>query len=225
MAAAGHDLFLVASNARDLSALADDLSLRFHVMAHGHACDLRTASGDELWRAAFDRFGGAPDSLFLVAGWGSEADVGPLTPDVLDRLLAVNFRSPVSVVNAALPDMLAGRSRLCVAISSVGAVRGRSANMVYGAAKRGLEAYLQAVRHRAAKAGCRIQIYRVGFMATRMLGARATTLPAVPPEKVARRILVNLDRDVGIAYAPAWWAAVALVLALLPWRIYRRLSF
>ena len=224
LAAGGHDLFLLASDERDLAPLAASLSLRFGVSAGFTAMDLRKVDADALRQATVAFFHEPPGAVLFVAGAGRADDTGHLEPAALDDLIDLNFRSGVAIVNAFLPDMLDGKTRLCVGIGSVAAVRGRGANMVYGAAKRGLEFYFEALRHRLQAAGCRVQFYRVGFMRTAMFGDRKTLIPAVEPETVARQIAGNLERDVGCVYAPPWWMAIALILRLIPWCIFRRLS-
>ena len=95
--------------------------------------------------------------------------------------------------------------------------------MIYGSAKRGLEFYCEALRHLLADTGCRVQFYRLGFVRTSMLEGRPPPLPFVRPETVAKAIIRNLGHDRSI-YVPGWWALVAVVLTLIPWRIFKKLD-
>jgi short-subunit dehydrogenase len=223
LASQNNDLFLVASDEQDLTALAKDIALRFEVSVGTQALDLNKLDAAKIRREVIHFFG-PPDVLLFVAGYGNQHDTGPLEGSELDRLIDVNFRSAVAAVNAFLPDMINGTIRTCVGVGSVAATRARRANMVYGAAKRGLEFYFEAVRHRLYGTQCRVQFYRVGFMRTSMMGDRKPIIPAVSPDAVARQIIDNFDRDLGTVYAPRWWAIIALVLRWLPWVIFRRLS-
>ena len=222
LAARGDGLFLVASAAEDLDPLARDLRIRHGAEIHWQAFDLRHGDIEALRQQVLERMGSF-DNLFLVAGLGDGADCGAIDDDLAIRLMAINFTAPVRVANAFLPDLQATPAGNCVGIGSVAAIRGRSNNMVYGAAKRGLEAYFEAIRHRLATSGCRVQFYRVGFMATTMLGARPKFLPVARPEDVAARIVANLGRDLGTAYLPGWWSVLGLILRHAPWVLFRRL--
>ena len=223
LAAGGHVLFLVASDERDLAAVASDLRLRHRTNVGYAALDLASFNAEELTTAAIAHLG-AVDCLFVIAGLGSDEDIGTVSEDLAQRLMAVNFNAGVKIVNA-FRDHLSGRPRAnCVGIGSVAAIRGRGSNMIYGASKRGLEFYFEALRYGLADTPCRVQFYRVGFMATSMLGQPRTPLPAASPEWVAARIVANLDRDLGVRYLPGWWRWIAVVLGLLPWRIFKRLK-
>ena len=224
LASDGHDLFLVASDERDLAALASHLALGEGITAAFAALDLADFDADALRdqvRAAM----GEIDALFFIAGVGSDDDHGQIPDALARRLIDVNFSGGVRIVNAFL-DELAGRPKAaCVGIGSVASVRGRGVNMIYGAAKRGLEFYFEALRHRMRATGCRVQFYRVGYMATAMLGDRGKTLlPAAEPDSIARRVVANLERDVGMCYLPRWWRLIALALRMLPWAAFKRLS-
>lgn len=223
LAARGWDLYLVASDGADLSAIAKDLTLRHGIMAQTMAVDLVQFDAAALRNSILMEFG-TPDLLALIAGQGDDADNGPLPPAALRRILAVNFEAGVAILNAFQPDMLQGRIGICLGIGSVAAIRPRGSNMAYGAAKRGLEFYFEALRHRLRTSRCRVQFYRVGFMQTAMLGDRRTLLPAAAPEAVADSIIGRLDRSAGVSYLPGWWRIVAWILQLLPWTIFRRLD-
>ncbi len=222
LAARGHDLFLVASGEVDLDALSRDVRLRHGVAVAFAALDLAAFDVDALHSRVMASMSEI-DALFFVAGMGSDEDSGATEAALVDRLVAINYVSGVKIVNAFLDDLSQRPKASCVGIGSIAAVRGRSSNMIYASAKRGLEAYFEAVRHRLAESGCRVQFYRAGFMRTTMLGERQTALPIASPRKVARAILNNLDRDLGTSYIPGWWRWIALVLRLMPWLIYRRL--
>lgn len=220
LAAAGHELMLVARDGRDLDAVAKDIAIRFGTPVAWVAADLAQSDPLALRREVVHRLGSI-DALFLIAGLGDSSDCGPMSDAVLRRLIDVNYAGPVALVNAFLPDLMRTASAHLVGIGSVAVIRGRSRNMVYGSAKRGLEFYFEALRHRLAGTGCRIQFYRVGFMDTTMLGNQTGPM-VVKPETVARLIVARLGGSSGSAYLPHWWGLVALGLRLLPWSLFKR---
>ncbi len=223
LARRGHDLFLVASDEADLAPLARDLALVHGVTVHTHAADLATLDPAGL-RADYDRRFGDLDCLFLVAGLSDPADSGSVDSALLDRLIAVNFTAGVRIVNAFLDDLAARPNGHIVGVGSVAAARARRTNSVYGASKRALEFYFESIRHHLADAPCRVQFYRLGYMATGMLGDRRVLLPVTPPERVARLMADRLGGASGVRYLPGWWRWVMLLFRLLPWPVFKRLD-
>lgn len=223
LAGCGHQVYLLARDRRDLEPLANDLAIRFGATVALSELDLSSFDATGLAKRLIDEMGEV-DNLFLVAGLGDEGDSAQL-PDVqVKTLIKVNYLGPVRLANAFLPHLASRANTNLVGIGSVAAVRGRSANMVYGSAKRGLETYFEALRHCLARSSCRVQFYRAGFMRTAMLGNRRSIFPVVAPEDVAVRIVANLDRDLGTIYVPGWWRWIALALQILPWAMFKRLS-
>lgn len=223
LAEAGHELVLVARDGRDLDAVARDLTLRFGGPVGWIEADLGNPDAAALRRDVLQRLGGI-DALFLVAGLGDDTDCGPMADTALRRVIDVNYAGPVSLINAFLPDLTRAAPAHLVGVGSVAAIRGRSRNMVYGSAKRGLEFYFEALRHRLSDSGCRVQFYRAGFMDTTMLGNEPPGPLVVKPETVARAMVTRLNGPQGLTYLPRRWVLVALILRLLPWALFRKMK-
>lgn len=223
LAARGDDLFLVASDARDLEAMQADFRLRHGINVGCLAVDLGTV-GAEAFRDAALADGKPIDNLFCVAGWGDpERDQGPVPPALAERIVAVNFRAPLAIVNALLADLAGREGANIVGIGSAATIRGRRRNSVYASSKTGLRFYFSCLRHYLADRPCRVQFYNVGFMATRLAGDQQSFLPFADPAAIAAKIVAGLGRD-RETYLPGWWALIALVLRLLPWPIFKRLN-
>ena len=223
LAGRGHDLFLVASDESDLAPLARDLALVHGATVYTLAADLATLDPASL-RTDYDRCFDDLDCLFLVAGLSDLADSGSMDADLLDRLIAVNLRSGVRIVNTFL-DYLAERPNgHIIGIGSVAAARARRNNSVYGASKRAIEFYFESIRHHLANSPCRVQFYRLGYMETMMLGDRRVLLPVTQPEHVAQLIADRLGGASGVRYLPGWWRWVMLLFQLLPWPVFKRLN-
>lgn len=225
MAEAGHTLFLVASDGQDLAPLAADLSIRFNAKVTWMATDLARVDAAALRDRVLAALGGL-DDLMLVAGFSDLArDRGPVPPAMVERLVAVNLTSALLIANAFLGDLAANPRANLVGMGSVAAVRGRRSNMVYGAAKRGLEGYFESCRHwLAGEGGAKVQFYRLGFLSTSLTFGQRLPFPALSPEKAAHTVIANLGRDLGACYLPWWWRGIMTLLAHMPWGIFRRLD-
>jgi short-subunit dehydrogenase len=220
----GHDLFLVASDPRDLSAIRSDLRIRYSSRVEYHAGDIRALSGAELRSMCNSKIGKA-DCLFLVSGQSDlDRDFEKLSEDEITRLVEVNFSAPVRIATAFLPDLLESRNGALVGIGSVAQSRPRSKNTVYAASKSALEFFFSGLSQRLHGTKCRIQYYRVGYMKTGMTFGRRSMVPYAAPAKVARRIVQGLKKDGIGVYVPRWWGALMLAYKLLPGFIFRRLK-
>lgn len=217
-----HDLLLVASDVRDLEALAADLMLRHGVEARTLALDLgREADPGERIAAALD--GMAPLSALLLAiGNSCEEDDFSLDAPRIGQLIAINLHAPLAIVHALLPGLLASRG-VIVLFGSIAAVRGRGRNVVYATAKRGLESLHESLRQRYRTGQLRVQFYRLGFLATNLTHGRRLPLAATDPAIVAKTVIERLARGSAHWTLPRRFALIALMVRALPWALYRRM--
>lgn len=224
LAARGHQLFLLASDERDLEALAADLRLRHGTDAQFLGVDLADRPNCRGIRdAAVGALKGV-DNLFLIAGLPDAEETMVMDPGRLEAAISVNFSAPLALAGAFLDDLKAADSANIVGIGSVATARARKRNHVYGACKTGLEFYFQGLRHLLADTNCRQQFYRMGYLQTSMTAGKKLLLPALDPAMAARRIVGNLGRDRHGTYLPLWWAPVCLAYAWIPWPLFRRLD-
>ena len=222
LARQGHDLVLVASDRRDLEAVAQDLRIRFARTVAVADADLAAFDANVLRDRILEEVSPV-DGLFLVAGVGDPEDCGPLPVEHTRRLIEVNLAAPMLIAQAFLPHLLARPEAHLVGIGSVATIRGRARNMVYGAAKRGMEFFFEALLALPGNETCKIQFYRAGFMATTMFSGKPSLLVA-RPEAVADHIVRHLNSPQGLFWVPWFWAGIAFLLRLIPAALFRRLK-
>ncbi len=98
--------------------------------------------------------------------------------------------------------------------------------MAYSTAKMAIEHYFMCCRHLVAnQSDTFVQFYRLGYVKTQLTFGQNLPLPAANPSYVAKIIVSNLGKDTGIKYIPHWWNLVALIMRLIPWKLYRKLDF
>ena len=225
LAASRHDLVVVASDARDLEALAADLRIRYGVRVVAVALDLgREASSAEPLARAVAELGGGLDALLLPVGWTAARDEVEVEPGVPERLLRTNFLSVVTLVSGLLPALREKPRSSIVGFGSVAAVRGRGANVVYAASKRALQTYFEGLRHACASSSVSVAFYVLGYLDTSLAFGRRTLLPRADPARLAARVVRDLGRRDGVMYHPALWRLVCAALPLVPFSIYKRLK-
>jgi short-subunit dehydrogenase len=226
LAAAGHALVVVSSDARDTEAIAADLRIRHGVRVVGVALDLgRGLEPDDLegLRRAAAELGG-PDALLLPAGWTAESDDATTDRQVGERLVRTNLLSLTAIVGALLPELRRRPRASVVGFGSVAAVRGRGANMMYAASKRALATWFEGLRHACAGTPVRVSFYVLGFLDTSLAFGRRTLFPRADPAALAARVVRGLGRQEGVVYHPRLWRLVGAALPLLPFALFKRLK-
>lgn len=224
LAQSGHDLCLIARDARDLEAIASDLTIRYPVQVETAAIDIATIDPSELVRMIC-ALSGPVDRLLVVAGIPQKNDAPGLSDADVVSLLDVNLVAPVRIINAFIPHLLSRPFASITGVGSIASIRARRNNLHYAVAKTGVEFYFDGLRHAFASSNCRVQFYRLGYLETQMTFGQKLMLPAARPERIAEHIAANMNADAVYAYLPRWWRLVALPLRFLPWAIYRRLDF
>jgi short-subunit dehydrogenase len=223
LAREGHDLFLAASDQRDLQALAGHLRLLHGVDVEIVVTDLadpRRATTDVV-RALNDL---RVDGLFIVAGYARRDDEGTLAGDPLSRVINVNLTSVQALVAAFLPRLVAQGSGSIVGFGSIAAARGRRRNVAYASAKRGLRSYFESLLAVVRDTGVEAQFYELGYVATQQTFGRRLFPPPADPDRLARRITAKLGSGSRIRYLPRYWALLALGVRLLPPRLFEKMS-
>ena len=152
--------------------------------AHTTACRLRQETGrhveaqaadvtrvedmEAVARAAAQRFGGL-DILVNNAGWDRLMPFLKSTPELWDRIIAINYRGVLNSCYAALPH-LKGRGRGAVVnISSDSARVGSLGEAVYSGAKAAVVAFSKTLAREHARDGIRVNVVCPGLVETPLL--------------------------------------------------------
>jgi short-subunit dehydrogenase len=163
--------------------------------------------------------------MFFPIGVSRNDDDGNLSVGDARKLIDANLSAVVAIVGHFLPSLLAANRGAIVGFGSIAAIRGRRANVVYAAAKRGLASYFESLRQIAAASSVRVQFYQLGYVETQQTFGRHLMFRPARPSGIAAVVVRNLDKDFGTRYLPRYWAAVAWLVSALPWAIYKRLRF
>lgn len=219
-------LLLIGRDESALQADAEDLRLR-------GAGDVQVHAGfdalkPESWTAALaeaDRRMPEPD-IVLIA-YGSLPDQPACEADSARTVeaLHINFTSVAALCGELAKRMEArGRGTLGV-ISSVAGLRGRQSNYVYGAAKGGLNVFLQGLRNRLAPKGVRVVTFLPGFVSTPMT-AHLPQGPLFASAETAGSILhKGLTRSkADVIYVPFFWRYILWIIRAIPERVFKRLK-
>jgi decaprenylphospho-beta-D-erythro-pentofuranosid-2-ulose 2-reductase len=223
----GDRLFLLGRDDDDLARSAADLQVHDRDGKKvGHfVCDMERPESFEAALEAADAALDGFDTLVVTAGMFATQERLEEDPELLGRLLTVNFTNTVLLCEAARKRLLGrGGGTLCV-FSSVAGDRGRKPVVLYGASKAGLSAYLEGLDHRYRAAGLRTICVKPGFVRTAMTQGLKPPPFAGEPEGVAERVLAAIDGGKPETYAPGMWWLVMMVIKSLPRFVMRRVGF
>ncbi len=226
LAANGHNLVLVSSGSRDIEAVAADLRLRHDVIVHPVASDVMDGDGylARITEAA-DGMGGI-EGLFFPIGAVADNDVPGVGIATMRRLMRINLLSVMETVTHFWPQLEQRERAVIVGFGSIAAARGRRNNATYSAAKRGLISYFESLRRAAVGTGIRVQLYIPGYLDTGLaFGAKTLFLPPSRPETLARKVVRDLSKEIGMSFFPIYWRPICVALRLLPWSMYKKLDF
>ena len=133
----------------------------------------RAQDAEAAVRTAVDRFGGIDvlvnNAASFYAGFFEE-----LTPEQMERQLAVSLIGPMNVTRAVLPVMRRQRSGHVVAISSLAGLAGFEYNTAYAASKFGLDGWMESLAPEVEPFGIHTTVVNPGFFRTELLTKEST---------------------------------------------------
>jgi 2-hydroxycyclohexanecarboxyl-CoA dehydrogenase len=112
-------------------------------------------------KAAIDRVEtdlGPIGSLINVAGWDRFVPFVDTTPELWEKVIAINYRGPLNTVHAVLPRMIERKQGRIVSVASDAARVGSSLEAVYSGAKGAVVAFSKSVAREVAKYGITINV-------------------------------------------------------------------
>lgn len=203
LAAAGHDLIVVARRRDRLEALATRLREAHGTRTEVLAADLGSPAGVD---AVAARAGEAPlDLLINNAGFGGYRPFVDLEPKLADELLSVHVRAVVQVTRAALPGMVARGKGGVITVASLLSLSGAAPpnaplpqRVVYAGAKAFQLTFTQVLAAELAGTPVRVQVCLPGVVKTEFHEVQGIDTSQMPPrmvpEDVARAALAGLAR-------------------------------
>ena len=224
-AAKGDRLLLVARDEERLKLLSSHLRIKYQIVVEYWVLDCTEI---EEQHRVIDRVFSSADTpvarVFVAIGLlGNESASSDW--ERARSILEVNFTSVVSLLSKIAPKLVAQGSGTIICLSSVAGDRGRATNLVYGAAKSGLTAYLSGLRNSLSDTPIRVMTVKPGPVDTAMTAGLKKTAIFASPDRVACDIDRADRKGQLVVYTPGWWRLVMFVIRGLPERFFMRLRF
>lgn len=143
---------------------------------------------------------------------------------IADHTMAVNYTGAVRILGAISKKFIDQKKGTIVGISSAGAVRGKTSNIVYGSAKGGFDHFLAGLRQYLHPKGIRVVTIRPGFVATKMTeGLDLSPKLTATPDQVAETIVKHALRgNRNIIYTKPIWRPISWIIRNVPEPIFKR---
>lgn len=222
-ASRGASLFLAGRRGEELDAMAQDLRVRGAASVTVWQGDLADPERHPAVLSALRESLGTPDAVLVAWGTLTDQAKAEADPAYAVRELATNFTAPAALLLALAPSMVASDGGTIAVITSVAGDRGRQSNFVYGAAKGGLQRFLEGLRHKLHGANVAVLDVRPGFVKTPMTAHLERGGPLwAEPEKVAADIVKAVDARRAVLYTPWFWRWIMLVVRSVPRPLFHR---
>jgi short-subunit dehydrogenase len=215
LAKAGAKLTLVARRKELLEAIGGGACLCAH--------DLSDPSRAAEWLPSAEAANGPVDVLVNNAGMDLTGPSLELTPEETRRLLDLNLHSPLALIRAVAPGMVARGRGAIVNVASAAAFASTPRQAWYGASKAGLASFSEALRYELAPSGVHVLTVYPGPVRTPMaerafaaVGGREKVMKGVPegePGELAVLIRRALERRQARVIYPRFYR----VSYLAPW--------
>ncbi len=222
-AEAGAKLFLTGRDPRKLASVGDDLRVRGAAQVDTAVLDVSQISRHrEVLDSAIATLGGLDVALIAHGTLPDQESCQQRVADTVEAL-HVNFTATVALLTELANYFEGQRSGSIAVITSVAGDRGRQSNYVYGAAKGGVERFLQGLRNRLHRSGVTVVTIKPGFVATPMTAAMKKNALFTSPRRAGRAIYRAIESRRDVIYIPWFWRPVMAVIKSFPERIFKRL--
>jgi NAD(P)-dependent dehydrogenase (short-subunit alcohol dehydrogenase family) len=145
-----------------------------------------TQDAEAAVEAAVGRFGGI-DVLVNNAASFEAGFFEELTPEQIERQLAVSLLGPMNVTRSVLPTMRKQRSGHVVTISSLAGLAGGAYTAAYAASKFAVDGWMESLAPEIAPFGIHTTVVNPGFFRTELLTEESTNYAPATIEDYAQR--------------------------------------
>jgi len=222
-AAHGERLFLTGRHGQRLEAVAEDLRVRGAQAVETAMLDVTDhRRSEEVMEAAWSAFEGLDVALVAHGVLPDQARCQASVADAVDAM-EVNFLSTVALLTPLANRFEAAHGGCIAVITSVAGDRGRQSNYVYGAAKGGLDRFLQGLRNRLFHAGVTVVTLKPGFVDTPMTADLKQGPLFASARRAGSAIHRAIERRRDVAYIPWFWRPIMAIIRALPEAVFKRL--
>lgn len=218
------ELFLIGRNKESLEIISQDLIVRGARKVGQETGDFTFREKFSEWIDSAAHFMKGIDVVLIAHGILGEQKELEKNGDLAFDIFNVNFISAALLAEASAQYFERGKRGTIAVIGSVAGDRGRQSNYYYGAAKGGLEVFLEGLRNRLYPHGVSVVTIKPGFVSTPMTAHLKQNFLFAAPEKVAAGILKAIEKDKDVVYLPCFWKWIMCIIKSIPEVLFKRLK-
>lgn len=178
----------------------------------------------QAWQEITARWGCA-DTVIYNAGAYDPLSAANFDLAKTERMLDVNFRGALRMLDCILPPMLARKSGHIVLMASIAAYRGMPNALGYGASKAALLHLAENMKLDLEPKGLKIQAVNPGFVKTSLTDKNKFDMPfIISPQLAAERIVRGMEGDSFEIHFPKRFTFILKTLRILPYRLYFKIA-
>jgi len=228
LAAAGARILLAGRNAARLQAVAAETG-GIALVADLAVPDGPAKLAEAAIRAAAWDCGGCEaaaagngiDILINNAGVGWAGPLTEMSAATVAQVIAVNLTAPIELTRLLTPTLGAGGRGRVVFISSIAGTTGVTHEAVYAATKAGLGCFAESLWYELAGTDVGVSVVVPGAVDTPFFARRGhpygRTRPVpVSAQRVARAVLIAIERDQAMTFVPRWFGFPAWLHGAAP---------
>ena len=224
IAVRGWNLVLCSRGEKDLEATSANIRLRYKNSVQYFSIDIiKEDERDKL--ISFISKEKKIRDIFITIGDINEIDDGLQDRLTIDRLVYSNYLSIVHFLSGIMQSETGKEYLNVILLSSIAITRPRKNNLVYSASKSAVDFYCRGLQHLFAGTNVKIIVFRLGYIDTIMTYGRKLYLPPASAKKAAVFIFSRINKSKRVCYYPVYWRYISFIIKLVPWGLYKRLSF
>jgi len=225
-AADGDHLVLTARDEDKLSQVAEDLRIRGASQVDVlPTFDAIAPQGMDALLEEIRRSSLQYDRVLIAHGSLPDQGECEKNEEAMHQALEVNFSSTIRLCTLLANKLSEQEAGMLAVISSVAGLRGRQSNYVYGAAKGGLNIFLQGLRNRLFEKGVRVLTILPGFVDTPMTQEIEKGPLFVSAETAGTCIHKAMTKSsADVVYVPFFWRYILWVIRAIPESLFKRLK-
>ena len=216
-----NDLIIISRDERDLRAIKSDLEIKFKITVKYFVVD--ASSFDEIKKFLYSNLNLLSEIQGILFPIGMMEAKDEILNDmqVSNNLIQANFGVVAYFLSKIFPIFMQKNKGVIVGFGSISSTIGRDVNTVYAASKRGLESLFESLAIMALPSKLKIQYYTIGYLDTNLSYGKKLFLPKGSTKKLAKIVCKNLNKNYRKIYYPSWWAAIAIIIKILPFSLIR----
>jgi len=161
------------------------------------------------------------DILINNAGIGWAGPLTDMSAAKVAHMVTVNLTAPIELTRLLTPVLGAGGRGRVVFISSIAGTTGVTQEAVYAATKAGLGCFAESLRYELAGTAVGVSVVVPGVVDTPFFARRGSPYGRRRPipvsaQRVARAVLIVIERDQAMTFVPRWFGFPAWLHGAAP---------